>query len=189
MNQILLDIAKKYLKKGGSVMELGCGDGELVSQLCKDYPNLERVVAVDLFRQPKNLQPKVEFLKQDLENLQVSGSFDLVILSQVLEHIKNPVGLLERVKSLLNKHGKILIEVPNRRGFNNSAKVYMPEHGKHYFLWDQDSLQFTLERLGFTCRFYNLYSIGSSNNLLIKYLPIIFKIQNPNLICLASVDD
>jgi len=134
------------------------------------------------------LRDRCEFIKQDLENFNIDGTFDLVILSQVLEHIKNPIGLLERIKPILNKHGKILIDVPNRRGLGNSARVYMPEHGKHYFLWDKESLEFTLERLGFTCRFYNLYSIGGSDNFLVKYLPLIFRIQNPNLICLVMLD-
>jgi len=188
MNKTLLNISKRYLKNGGRVIELGCGDGEFINALRGEYDNLERIVAVDLYREPKNLRPDIEFIKQDLENINIDGKFDLVILSQVLEHIKNPIGLLEKIKTLLSEHGKILIDVPNRKGLGNSARVYMPEHGKHYFLWDYESLQFTLERLGFTTRFYNLYSMGGSNNLLLKYLPLIFRIQNPNLICLAMLD-
>jgi len=184
-----LNISKRYLKNGGKVLELGCGEGELINALYNEYDHLDRVVAVDLFREPKSLKHGIEFIKQDLENISIEGDFDLVVLSQVLEHIKNPIGLLEKIKPLLAKHGKILIDVPNRRGLGNSARIYMPEHGRHYFLWDQESLQFTLERLGFTTRFYNLYSIGSSNNFLLKYLPLIFRIQNPNLVCLVTLDN
>ena len=92
------------------------------------------------------------------------------------------------MKSLLNKHGKILIEVPNRSGFRNEAKMYLPEHGKHYFLWDKESLEYSLERMGFRCRFYNLYQAGS-HNIFFRYLPLILRLQNPNLICLAMLDD
>ena len=137
--------------------------------------------------EPKNLNKKIEFIKQDIENLNIDGHFDIVIMNHVLEHVKNPLGLVEEIKKILNKNGRILIVVPNRRGFGNEAKVYMPEHGKHYFLWDKESMEYSLERLGFVCRFYNLYFAGS-HNIFLKYLPMIFRVQNPNLICMAMLD-
>jgi SAM-dependent methyltransferase len=106
----------------------------------------------------------------------------------VFEHIKNPLGLLQNVKKVLNQHGRILIVTPNRKGFGNEARVWLPEHGKHYFLWDQESLQFTLERLGFVCRFYNMYFAGSHQGIL-KYAPMFLRIQNPNLTCVAMLDE
>jgi len=148
---------------------------------------LNKIVAVDFFNRPEKLDKKVEFIKQDIENLDLSGTFDLVILNQVLEHIRNPLGLMENLKRNLNPHGRILIAVPNRRGFHNDARVYWPDHGKHYFLWDKESLEYSLNRIGFACRFYNLYT-AASHNAFLKYLPLIFRLQNPNLTVVAMID-
>jgi len=186
MNQ-LVTIANKSLKKGQSVLELGCGDGDLINEIANSNDDLMSIVAVDYFNEPKNLNKKVEFIKQNVEELNIDGHFDVVILHHVLEHVKNPLGLIEKIKKVLNKNGRILIAVPNRYGFGNEAKVYQPEHGKHYFLWDRESMQYSLERLGFVCRFYNLYLAGS-HNVFLKYLPMIFRIQNPNLTCVAMLD-
>ena len=183
----LLHTVAVNLKNKSAVLELGCGSGELINAIAEKFGDLNKIVAVDFFNRPENLNKKVEFIKQDIENLDLSGTFDLVILNQVLEHIKNPLGLLENLKRNLNPHGRILIVVPNRYGFNNEARAYWPEHGKHYFLWDRESLEYSLNRIGFACRFYNLYT-AASHNFFLKYLPIIFRLQNPNLACVATVD-
>ncbi len=188
MYKTLLQIIKNYLNNKDSVLELGCGNGKLISGIATSCPNLQRIVAIDYFNEPKQLPPKVDFIKQDLENFHLSASFDLVILNQVLEHIKNPLGLLENIKKILNKNGRILIVVPNRFGFNNEAKTYIPEHGKHYFIWDKESLEYSLERIGFRCRFHYLYT-ANSHNLLVKYIPVLLRLQNPNLICEAMLDE
>ena len=187
MNPII-KIIDSFLKEGQKgVLELGCGNGDLISLIGKGYPHLKKIVAADYFNEPKDLPNNIRFIKQNIENLQLNDTFDLVILNQVFEHMKNPLGLIEKIKTILNKNGRILIIVPNRYGFDNEAKIHLPEHGKHYFIWDKDSLQFSLERLGFICRFYNLF-VAASHNKILKYIPAILRIQNPNLTCVAMLD-
>lgn len=175
------------LKGKTSVLELGCGAGELINAIAEKFTDLNKIVAVDCIDRPAHLNKKVEFVKQDIENLNLSGRFDLIIMSQVLEHMKNPLGLMLNLKNNLNPHGRILIVVPNRKGFNNEARVYQPEHGKHYFLWDKESLEYSLNRIGFTCRFHNLY-VAASHNIFLRYIPVLLRLQNPNLSCVAMVD-
>jgi 2-polyprenyl-3-methyl-5-hydroxy-6-metoxy-1,4-benzoquinol methylase len=184
----LIHVIKDNLKKGGSVLELGCGNGNLSNAIAQKLPDVGNIVAVDFYNQPEKLHSKVEFIKQDLEQFDIPGTFDLVILNQVLEHIINPLGLLLKIKKQLNHHGRILIVVPNRNGFGNEARVYLPEHGKHYFLWDVESLQFSLERLGFATRFYNRYT-AASHGLLLRYIPMLLRIENPHITCVAMKDD
>ena len=43
----------------------------------------------------------------------LSGQFDLIILSDVLEHLVDPWGLLSDLKSLLNSGGHVLAAIPN----------------------------------------------------------------------------
>ncbi len=173
----LLKIIDRNLRGEGRILELGCGNGDLVRAIAERHPELEEIIAVDFFNSPQDLPQSATFIAQNLEQLDMEGGFDLIILNQVLEHIKNPLGLLERAKGLLARYGRILIVVPNRYGFGNEARVYLPEHGKHYFLWDRESLEFSLNRIGFTCRFYNLYA-AASHNAFLKYIPMFLRIQN-----------
>lgn len=184
----LLTIVGANLRNKSALLELGCGSGELINAIAKKFNNLDKIVAVDFFNEPEELNKKVQFIKQDLEKLNITEQFDLIVLNQVLEHIKDPLGLLATIKKNLNPRGRILIVVPNRYGFINEARVYLPEHGKHYFLWDKESLEFSLNRMGFTCRFYNLY-VAASHNIFLRYVPTLLRLQNSNLTCIAMVDD
>ncbi len=183
----LLHTVAVNIKDKTSVLELGCGSGDLVNLIAEKFKGLNKIVAVDCIDRPQKLNNRVEYVKQDIENLNLSGGFDLVILNQVFEHMKNPLGLMTSLMKYLNENGRILIVVPNRRGFNNEARVYLPEHGKHYFLWDKESLEYSLNRIGFTCRFYNQY-VAASHNIFLKYIPALLRLQNPNLSCVAMID-
>lgn len=184
----LLNIVVGNLKGKSSVLEVGCGEGVLINAIAKKLPMLQKIAAIDCCGRPQHLHDRVEFAQQDVEMQSVSGSYDLIVLNQVFEHMRNPLGVLTDLRTHLNRFGRILIVVPNRRGFNNEARVYMPEHGKHYFLWDKESLEYSLNRIGLTCRFYNLYT-AASHNLLLKYIPTLLRLQNPNLTCVAMPDD
>jgi SAM-dependent methyltransferase len=43
--------------------------------------------------------------------------FDFIVLVDTLEHVPDPLGLLEEVKEHLKKNGKIYVEVPNERWY------------------------------------------------------------------------
>ena len=97
----LLKIIDGYLPRSSSVIELGCGDGTLINAIAARKAPLKRLVAVDFFNAPSTLALGVEFIKHDLEQFSLKGPFDLVILNQVFEHMKDPLGLIERIKKEL----------------------------------------------------------------------------------------
>lgn len=182
-----LKIIDKLIGGKESVLELGCGNGHLINGIANTYTHLKRIVGVDFYNTPPVIDKRVSFVKQNLEDLNIEGTFDLIILNHVFEHIRNPLGLIERIKKNLKPNAKLLIIVPNRKGFHNEARTYLPEHGKHYFLWDRENLEYSLNRVGFVCRFHNLY-MSSTQGGILKFVPAILGMQNPNLICIAGLD-
>jgi SAM-dependent methyltransferase len=59
----------------------------------------------------------------------IPGSFDVIVMNHVLEHIEEPAGLLERLRGLLGPHGKLVIEVPNVRSAR--ARLALPVLSRH----------------------------------------------------------
>jgi SAM-dependent methyltransferase len=85
------------------------------------------------------------------------GHFDVVTLTNMLEHVPDPIGILREAKDLLDPGGLICVGVPNdfspfqiagRQAVGAGDWWVAPPHHLNYF--DFDSLSALLERLGFT---------------------------------------
>ena len=107
----------------GKTLDIGCGIGDML----KFNPSF---IGVDI-------NPKcVEFCKiQKLDARLMKndclpfddGSFDSVLLDNVLEHLNNPTPLLMEIKRVLCKNGTLLIGVPGEKGYD-----YDSDHKQFY---------------------------------------------------------
>jgi SAM-dependent methyltransferase len=91
------------------------------------------------------------------EYCETGTGFDMVVCANVLEHVLDPVALLNRLKRILNKGGICRISVPNdgswlqeeivNRGFAKPHFYLAPPEHLHYFT--VDSLRNVFHRCGF----------------------------------------
>jgi 2-polyprenyl-3-methyl-5-hydroxy-6-metoxy-1,4-benzoquinol methylase len=137
-------LIEKYQKKG-KVLDYGCGTGTFLSHMQKagwDVQGVEpskkaRSVGI---QNGLNLQTKID---------QISGSFDVITLWHVLEHIANAHEVIDNLSKKLTSQGILVIAVPNRDSLD--AKIYkscwvaydVPRHLYHFR--PQDMIRF-LER-------------------------------------------
>jgi predicted SAM-dependent methyltransferase len=75
-----------------------------------------------------------------------------ITLSHVLEHLHEPVAALQEVFGLLKPGGRVWIAVPNiaaasLKRFGSNSRLLEPP--RHLVMFDPDSLQLILERVGF----------------------------------------
>jgi SAM-dependent methyltransferase len=140
------------------VLELGCGFR--ATQLVALAPRLKRGTGVDFQIAPKlaNL-PVFVFHEGTIEETlpKLAGqTFDAVMLISVLEHLRDPLLILEAVRDLLKPSGVVLINVPTWRGkaflefsafrLGLSPKLEMDDHKMYY---DKRDLWPLLVRAGF----------------------------------------
>ena len=140
------------------VLELGCG--YRATQLIALAPNLKHGVGVDFQIAPELTQfEKFTFHQGTIEEALVTlagQNFDAVLLISVLEHLSDPLFVVEAVRSLLKTSGALLINVPTWRGkgllefsafrLGLSPKVEMDDHKMYY---DKRDLWPLLVRAGF----------------------------------------
>ena len=90
------------------VLEIGSGDGELLTQL----PNRD-VTGVDLSpRQIERAQPRLPYATfhvQAGEHLDLTGKFDAVILSETLNHAIDAQAILERVHTVSTPETRLIV--------------------------------------------------------------------------------
>ena len=105
----------------GSFLDVGAGRGELVRLLLAANVATD-VTGVDLFGRPDDLPPEIGWHSQDLNDpLHLSELFDVIVCSEVIEHLENPRALFRNLYELLDPDGALLITMPNQE----SLKAYM----------------------------------------------------------------
>ena len=101
--------------RGKTVLDVGCGTGEPPYLIAKR--GAKKVVGIDYAPQAiavANATYRASNLSFEVKNVTaVRERFDAVIIMGTLEHIDNPLGLLKKLKTLLNPGGSIIVTSPN----------------------------------------------------------------------------
>lgn len=117
-----------------SICDLGCGNGHIAGRLASaGY----EVTGIDASRSgiriAQNAYPKVKFVEA-LINRELTGfnSFDLVISSDVIEHLYRPSDLLEAAFSILKPGGHLLLGTPYHGYLKNLALAITGRMDSHF---------------------------------------------------------
>jgi len=127
-----------------SIIEFGCADGTNLRHFMKAL-NIERGVGVDISNQAQLENNGISFYHTTIENFleESKEKFDLVLLSDVLEHTYNPWKLLRKIKKLINNNGFLLISIPNIENLNYAGRFLS---GNFYYektgLMDETHIRF-----------------------------------------------
>jgi SAM-dependent methyltransferase len=109
-------------RPGHRVADIGCGTGELLGELAAMWPDSELVgvdFAASRLRAAAAAAPPVTLVDADLGAPLPFGdaAFDTVFCTEVLEHLKDPVGALREIRRVLAAGGRLTLSVPNATGF------------------------------------------------------------------------
>ena len=175
--------------KKDRILEIGCGSSQVLEYLSKKSNN---VYGVDIDKeiieeQKKRLKSSVK-LKVDNkleEGLSFEDSyFDIIILSDVIEHVSNRFEAMKELKRILKPGGQLVIVTPNVCKIRNRIRILLgkppitsgPILGgykafKHDRNYDDGHLQYftfdSLEKLGklFNLKIIKKFGFGSYGKL------------------------
>lgn len=143
-------------RAGEMVADIGCGEGHLCGELRR--AGWTRVVGVDVSRtrveRARKLYPDGEFYDRPLEEAPVpEGSFDLIIMDNVIEHLPEPVLMLRTLRRYLKPAGRIVVITPNMSSghFKLLGRRWTPELAPHahIYLFTPPSMRVLLSNAGF----------------------------------------
>ena len=131
----------------GSLAEIGCGGVYLLSRLrTKGYD----VVGID--PSPVTIRAGeragIRVIPEFFPSPSISGSFDVIVHYDVLEHAEDPVAFLRAHHRHLNEGGEIVLAVPDCTTYITTGDIAMMLH-EHLNYFDEESLELTLREAGF----------------------------------------
>ena len=107
--------------RGRYVLDVGCSQGIQSILLGREGKQCEGIDISDrsikeaneyLQKEEKSTQERVKFLQADYMNFIAKRKYDTIIISEVLEHLMNPLPFIQKAKSELNDNGILLVSIP-----------------------------------------------------------------------------
>jgi SAM-dependent methyltransferase len=133
-NRLVIWALQRYFPKAESFIEIGCGTGFVLSGIQSALPELalrgSEIFSAGLSFAAMRL-PGVELFQMDARRIPFREEFDVIGAFDVLEHIKEDVGVLAQMHQATRKGGGILITVPHHP-FLWSASDDFARHARRY---------------------------------------------------------
>jgi 2-polyprenyl-3-methyl-5-hydroxy-6-metoxy-1,4-benzoquinol methylase len=133
LTRVFVELVKQ-LDGVKSICDLGCGNGHITGRLAASGYDVTGVDAsASGIQIARRMYPGVKFVEalidRDLKRL---GSFDLVISSDVIEHLYRPSDLLEAATVLLKPHGQLLLGTPYHGYLKNLVLAVTGKMDAHF---------------------------------------------------------
>ena len=151
-----LSVLQKYVKGNQpNLLEIGCGNGHFLAAAKAagfSVGGIEVNPAAVLKANRRLGEQAV--MEGELTDLKVShmGKFDFCVLTDVIEHVRSPFGLLESIWYLLNPGGICFIVTPSLTSW--SARLlrrhWMEYKPEHLYYFSPSNIRLILQQCGFS---------------------------------------
>ncbi len=101
------------ISPGSRVLEIGCGNGDLLASLNPEY-GVGVDLSIGMIELAKERHPELKFLTSTGEETQLTEKFNFIILSDILNEVWDVQELLEHLKPMLFDNGRLLINLHSR---------------------------------------------------------------------------
>lgn len=152
--QLYLDQIRQYRgAHGGRLLEIGCGQGDFLAEaqgVGYDVVGLE--VSATAAQTARRRLGAGTVICGELESVALrDNSFDICVLSNVIEHLRNPIESLAAIRRLLRPAGTLFIATPSldSRSAHLLRQSWTEMKPEHLFYFDTNTIQHALYQTGY----------------------------------------
>ena len=135
-------------------LDIGGGNGHQSSSLRAADPRIHRTVIVDLDEHAATAARARghEYVRGRIEDAVIAGQFDLILLLNLIEHVRDPLAVLRKARSLLLPGGRLVIKTPNHRSLD--ARLFRARNWggyhcpRHWVIFTRESFERIAARAG-----------------------------------------
>lgn len=188
-----LEMVQKVAKPGASVLDVAAAQGNFSLLLAEmGYEVTWNDLRTELadYVQLKHECGLIHFAPGNVFDLNAAGKFDVVLITEIIEHVAHPDEFLRKISRLSKPGGHIVMTTPNGRYVRNhlpkfsdcadpsqfEGKQFQPNADGHIFLLHPDEIESLARQAGLnvieTETFTNLLTNGHlKTERLLKVLP------------------
>ena len=136
-------------KKTTKILELGSGLGYLTYALTKEGYNIEGLDISSEAVAQANKTFGDYYVCADVHKyaLEKPEAYDIVILTEVIEHIEEPIAFMESIKKLLRKDGHMIVTTPNKTLIPSDIVWDTEAPPVHHWWFSENSMQYMAKTL------------------------------------------
>lgn len=147
-------IVKKLYGNDLSVLDVGGGTGWVLNSLKKATNRFKyfNIVDIDENAESTAIGNGYSFFKGKIEDYKPKNKFDLIIMLNLIEHVSDPVLVLNSIKDMTKKNGLIVIKTPNNDSLDarifkeyNWGGLHAP---RHFNIFSKKSIEILAEKIG-----------------------------------------
>lgn len=111
----------------GRVLEMGCYMGEFTKIILKQFSDVTVIEGSDelIEHSRERVGSGVNFVHSTFESVKLTEKYDSIFLMHTLEHLDDPVLVLNRVNQWLSEKGRFFLVVPNANAPSRQIAVKM----------------------------------------------------------------
>ena len=106
----------KFVTNQKRVLDVGCAEGHLSKKFSEKGCEVVGI-EIDQMAAKKAKKYCKEIINEDVESIELSKNyenyFDFIVFADILEHLKEPLLVLQRFKKYLKEDGYVLLSLPN----------------------------------------------------------------------------
>lgn len=167
----ILDLAERLAPQRGDLLDIGPNIGTcLALARARGWSTYGVEINADAARYCRE-QRNLNVVSAALDaHTYAENSFDVVLMGDVIEHLRDPLALMRVVHTILKPGGAVIISTPDIAGWAGRLLQIKPEEHLYYFSPDTISRllgQAGLELVGVKCldRYHNLTAMTHSTTL------------------------